>query len=148
MATSQKALPRGIRNCNPGNIRFDAATEWWGLKGHDSEGFAVFNTAYWGIRALAVDLTNAVVKDGCGTIRSLITHYAPPESNDTDAYIKAVCDEMGLKPDWPIDIQFVMYGLVSAVIMHENGEVPYSSLTIAKALLPAYIVIDDHNSGL
>src|ERR1700744_1293995 len=70
----QAGLPLGLRNNNPGNLR--AGSNWVGLIGIDSNGFCRFSSLNMGLRALAIDLRNAV-NGGANTIPLLTNKYAP-----------------------------------------------------------------------
>lgn len=108
----------GLRNNNPGNIR--PGDDWQGMTG-EADGFVVFQDIDWGLRALATDITNKIRK-GYNTVTTLISRYAPPSENDTQAYINAVAGETGLDPNEPIDLsQEVLHDLMRAIIDHENG---------------------------
>lgn len=87
---NQTGLPLGLRNNNPGNIR--PGDSWVGMIG-SNQGFVVFSDISWGIRAMATDLGNDMRK-GLDTVRKLITEYAPPAENDTEAYIRSVIRDM------------------------------------------------------
>src|SRR5207248_4673070 len=98
MRKEAMVIPRSVRNNNPGNIgRTHIA--WEGLATPDEmtpeqqeeTRFAVFSAPEWGFRALARDLHSKWVR-GLDTIRKIITVYAPPSENDTEAYIRAVRD--------------------------------------------------------
>lgn len=128
---------RGIRNNNPGNIRW--GDDWQGL---DSEGrqkdavFCVFKVPEYGIRALAVLLQNYQKKYGLHDVQSIISRYAPPVENDTEAYIDSVCLKLSVKPDTPVDVSEpgIMLNLLKAIIRHENGEQPYSDEVLKKGM--------------
>lgn len=81
---------RGIRNCNPANIRRGCA--WKGLteKQTDKE-FCQFVSMTWGVRALLVTLRTYVRKYHLHTVREIITRWAPPsDGNNTEKYIEFV----------------------------------------------------------
>lgn len=93
------------KNLNPGNLRFigqAGAVEGTG-------GFAKFETLDAGYEALARDLnakltgksSAAALKNGA-TIASLIGVYAPPNENDTQAYINNVAKYMNMDPNAPL----------------------------------------------
>ena len=60
---------------------------WKGETGA-TNGFVEFETREHGIRAWIVLMHNYRIKHRCGTIRAIITRYAPPNENNTQAYIK------------------------------------------------------------
>ena len=94
-------LPRGIRNNNPGNIRWGA--DWQGLKkdGKSQDpSFCVFATPVWGIRALAKVLINYKRIHGLNTVRQIISRYAPPNENQTTAYVQTIARQLGVFRMW------------------------------------------------
>ena len=135
--------PRGILNCNPGNIRESAGdrTQWLGERTTDDDkSFEEFVSPEYGIRALAKILINYRTQYGLKTIRQIITRWAPPSENDTEAYIASV-SKATYSPDMEInEAQFAMAmpALLKAIIMHENGQQPYSDETINKAIAMAF----------
>lgn len=113
-------LPIGLRNNNPGNLR-PGLLPWVGQTGSNG-GFCTFKDCSFGIRALAVDLSNKITSDGLDTITDIISKYAPPSENDTQAYINAVCDSTGWNADDEIDFNSGnLANLIQAIIEHENG---------------------------
>lgn len=130
--TNNKKAPRGIRNNNPGNIE-KGKDKWQGLK-LDFEQvdprFAEFKDPTWGIRALAVVLINYQDKYNLRTIRGIINRWAPSVENDTIAYINQVCTACGATPDERLDLHRyeVLRPVVEAIIRHENGKGPKSTL--------------------
>lgn len=124
--------PRGIRNNNPLNIEFNAANNWQGQTGSDGR-FAIFTTAFFGIRAGARLLKNYRDKHGLTTVRGIIARFAPAFENNVPAYINSVTKRSGLAPDLyllPSDYP----KLIEAMIHHENGEQPYSMELIEGAV--------------
>jgi len=133
------AMPRGIRNNNPGNLR-RSNDPWQGLAEQQTDSdFFVFKSPVYGIRALARTLIAYQDKHGLSTIRTLITRWAPAAENNTESYIKAVAGESGRHPDQPLDLHTYadLQPLVTAIIQHENGQQPYSATQIDKALVLA-----------
>lgn len=121
--------PRGIRNHNPGNIRW--GDNWQGLDPNGKEkdkNFCVFTTAVWGIRALAKLLLTYYNKHNLDTVRKIINRYAPPKENQTQAYIQSVAKQIGVYPDTHINIRdkVALMFIIKAIIRHENGIMPYS----------------------
>jgi hypothetical protein len=114
---------RGIRNNNPGNIRL-SAEKWQGLSDAQTDSsFFQFVSMDYGVRAMARILVNYSDKYGLNTVRSIISRWAPPTENNTDAYINAVAGSIGVGPDEPIDVHDsnTLFQLIRAVITHENG---------------------------
>lgn len=91
---------RGLRNCNPLNIR-RTADLWQGLaeRQPDPE-FFTFRSMAWGYRAAFIVLRTYCHKYGLRTVRDIIARWAPPEDgNDTENYIRKVCVLTGFSPD-------------------------------------------------
>lgn len=118
------STPKGIRNNNPGNLRYVASIPWTGQTGDDGTGYAVFDSAEHGVRALGRQLQTYAGR-GLTSVREIISTYAPSNENDTAAYISAVAGELGVDPDQPLDVYGVLPNLVAAIIHHENGIQPY-----------------------
>jgi hypothetical protein len=121
--------PRGIRNNNPGNIRYveGVTSLYLGCIGSDGE-FCRFDTAHNGIRALCKLLLVYQDKHGLRTVRGCINRWAPPVENDTSAYVDVVARALNVEPDDEIDLHrdFVLAGMALAIIQHENGQQPYA----------------------
>jgi len=94
-------LPLGLRNNNPGNLRpLPGGQTWVGEISPDLvNNFSRFKDVAWGLRAMITDITGDIVLDGKNTIRKLVTAYAPPSENNTQAYINRVSQAMGVSPD-------------------------------------------------
>lgn len=117
--------PRGIRNNNPGNIRI-TKDNWKGLrKVQTDKEFFQFEEMKWGYRAMLRTLQNYRKRHGCETIADFIKRWAPPSENDTTAYIKTVCEKMGVPPFFVPDIESkaAMCMLAAAMSYVENGVV-------------------------
>lgn len=122
--------PRGIRNNNPGNIRYDGVTPWRGMVSVDGGGFVVFDTPENGIRAMARVLTNYERVHGLNTVAGIIGRWAPATENDTRAYVADVAARLGVPEFMSIDVQARLGELIAAIIAHENGQQPYSMAQI------------------
>lgn len=119
-------LPRGIRNCNPGNIRHSEAM-WQGLvKRPTDPDFCQFETPTDGLRALMRILLTYYRRHGLNTVRKIIGRWAPPNENNTDAYITMVAESVGVLADDVIDVDKpgVLVALSRAIVRHENGKPP------------------------
>lgn len=116
-------LPRGIRCCNPGNLRI-SKIKWQGkvTPSADPE-FETFISPEMGIRAMAKDILTGY-RRGEDTVAKIIAAWAPPSENNTGAYVKTVAASMNVLPDDELDVDSfpVMRGLVEAIIRHENGD--------------------------
>lgn len=130
---------RGIRNSNPGNIR-KSKDKWQGLAANQPDtDFFTFESPIYGIRALARILITYQDKHDLNTIKKIIGRWAPENENDTKSYINAVAKSTGFAASQEINLHNYEHlkPLVTAIIHHENGQQPYSSAQIDKALLLA-----------
>jgi hypothetical protein len=117
-------LPRGIRNNNPGNIR-RSPTRWEGqAESQTDPSFVVFVSPQYGIRALARILLNYQSQYHLSSLEEMIHRWAPPNENDTEAYIRAVA----MASDVDAKAAIILRGnkalfarIVTAIIDHENG---------------------------
>ena len=130
-------LPRGIRNNNPGNIRH--GSNWQGLNPNSRNidpAFCVFTSSVYGIRALAKVLINYKKIHSLNTVRQIISRYAPPNENQTTAYIQSVAKQLEVAPDAVIDIEErgILTVFIKAIIRMENGIQPYSDPTIQQGI--------------
>lgn len=115
--------PRGIRNCNPGNIRV-TKDKWQGLRSVQTDReFFQFEEMRWGYRALIRTLQNYRRIHGCYTITDFITRWAPSSENNTLAYVKSVCFQLGVPSVYVPDVgdRDTMCALAAAISKHENG---------------------------
>ncbi|HCM9607657.1 TPA: hypothetical protein N5N82_004637 [Enterobacter kobei] len=134
----EKGDARGIRNNNPGNLEFSKTNPWVGQTGDDGR-FAKFETPEHGIRALGRNLLS-YQRQGIDTVSDIINRWAPPsDNNNTDAYIKAVCAQLGVTPDQQLDASNpdTLKALCAAIIQHENGSQPYSDQQLSTGVSAA-----------
>jgi len=136
MIASQKIEPRGIRNNNPGNIRFSKYNNWLGQVGSDGE-YAIFDKPENGIRAIAKLLNNYNSRYGLSTVNGLISRWAPSSENNTAAYVASVANQVGVDPLQRLNLGDVMPSLIAAIIKHENGVQPYSIELIGQGVAAA-----------
>ena len=119
------STPKGLRNHNPGNLRYVASIQWNGQVGDDGTGYAVFDTDEHGVRALAHQLQTYAGR-GITSIAQIISTFAPNNENDTAAYIADVSNRVGVPAEQPLDVYGMLTPLVGAIIHHENGLQPFS----------------------
>lgn len=126
---------RGIRNQNPGNI-LSGRVKWQGEVGTDDKGFAIFDTVHNGLRATARLLLTYAEKYGLTTITGIVTRWAPPNENNTKAYIGSVAVTMNRKADEQLDLRnaYVLDELVRAITLHEQGSFPYAARELVLAV--------------
>lgn len=117
------AKTRGLRNCNPGNIRHNAANKWLGMRPMQTDPeFVQFIKMSYGYRALMRLLQN-YAKRGVCTVDDIIMRWAPASENNTRAYIRTVCRLTGFAPDYRLrtDNQTDMQLMAAAISQVENG---------------------------
>lgn len=134
----EKGDARGIRNNNPGNLEYSKTNPWVGQTGDDGR-FAKFETPEHGIRALGRNLLS-YQRQGIDTVSDIINRWAPPSDNkNTDAYIQAVCTQLGVTADQQLDASNpdTLKALCAAIIHHENGSQPYSDQQMASGVSAA-----------
>lgn len=139
---------RGIRNNNPGNLEFSDSNPWVGQAGSDGR-FAKFETPEHGIRALGRNLLS-YQKQGIDTVNDIINRWAPPEDkNDTAAYIRAVCAQLGVEPGQQINASDpdTLKALCAAIIHHENGDQPYNAQQLSTGVNAALGISDLPTAG-
>jgi hypothetical protein len=112
-------VPRGIRNNNPGNIRYGDFAYRMGATGRDSGGFAIFPTMAAGTAAEDALLRTYVAR-GDDTVRKIISKYAPASENDTGAYIAQVTKKLGVGPDQKLSSAHLSE-VAKAIYAQENG---------------------------
>lgn len=149
------ALPRGIRNFNPGNIE-RTSDRWLGMADDQLDSrFITFKSPEYGIRAMLRLLINYQERHGLNTLREIINRWAPPidvnergekNAQPTSAYVRHVALQSGFKPDAQINMldRDTALAVVKAMIIHENGspmqyqrEQWYDDKTYDKALVLA-----------
>ena len=98
-------LPRGIRNNNPLNIR-RTKDQWQGLKKEQTDSaFCQFENLAYGWRAAFKLLTRTYYHTyRLYTIRAIVGRWAPPNENNTKAYVENVSRLTGIDPDEPLGI--------------------------------------------
>lgn len=126
----ERQTPRGIRNNNPGNLRWGIG--WIGLvpkeKRTDPD-FCQFEDAFHGIRALALNLADYKKLHQIHTLRAAIYRWAPSDENNTAAYLKSVSEQTKLAPDADIDLAdwLTLHDVTRAIIRQENGPGPFAN---------------------
>src|SRR3990172_1913650 len=107
------ALARGLRNNNPGNIKWNKANDWVGQTGKDEKGFVIFDTPENGIRALGIVALNYHLKHGIQNLRDFGDRWAPPgsapgsDNPDAEAgqYGKDLAKRLGVSADEVFDFK-------------------------------------------
>ena len=116
-------LPRGLRMNNPGNIRI-SATKWNGeVIPSADKSFKQFESMPYGYRAMLKLIRNYRILYELDTIRKIISRLAPPNENNTDAYVNFVSKYTGYQPDTVINVykREQMVIIAAAITLQENG---------------------------
>lgn len=135
---------KGLRLHNPFNIEKNPKYKWLGeVEGSLEPVFCQFSDDSFGLRAGFINLRNQL-KEGFDTIEKLITKYAPPfkngqVENNTGAYVAAVCRYTKLAQDTVL-VSSNLRSLGEAIIIHEQGFMPYTDDVLANALHLAGVV--------
>ena len=116
---------RSVRNNNPGNIERNQTT-WQGMAEDQSadDRFAVFESPEMGVRAMARTLNTYNTQYGLNTIEGIVRRWAPPNENDTNAYIRFVSQRSGVAADKEINFgteQDELNRVMRAMIEMEGG---------------------------
>ena len=120
------SLPRGIRNNNPLNIR-KTKDQWQGMKKEQTDSqFCQFENLAYGWRAAFKLLTRTYYHTyRLYTIRAIVNKWAPPNENNTKAYVENVSRLTGIGADEPLGIPSDKPGrwiaLGAAMAIQENG---------------------------
>ena len=126
-----ETLPRGYRNNNPLNIRYNSANNWQGKVLPNTDGaFEQFANIAYGYRA-AFKLIRNYISQGYKTVAQIIARWAPSTENNTDGYINRVCQTTGFYPSTVImrNDRNALEALVYAMAIFENGYIPLPNKT-------------------
>lgn len=116
-------MSRGLRNCNPGNIEKSSDVYQGEIIPSQDKRFKQFKNMAYGYRAMFRILFTYTNRYRLTTLRQWITRWAPPEENDTEAYIKTVSSGANISPDSSIDTNnmMIMCKIVAEMSRVENG---------------------------
>lgn len=138
------AVPRGIRQNNPGNIRATYIFEfkaWPGAMGVDDDHYITFKRKIDGIRAIVINLRAYSRKHRICTPRGIVTRWTYREAGQRvlDDYTAVVCTAVGpmVRGNTCLNLEDpkVLESVTRAIIFFENGADPYSELTY-KSIFP------------
>lgn len=128
MSSLDPKLPRGYRNNNPLNIRL-TGTSWQGKVLPNTDGtFEQFRSMAHGYRAALRTMRTYINKYGCNTVAKIISRWAPENENNTQAYIKHVCEIANLQPGTIVKAndQDTLTAMAYAMSIIENGNNDYT----------------------
>lgn len=119
-----KALSRGYRNNNMGNLRISKTKNYLGrvpLSENSDGAFEQFKEFRYGTLAM-IELLERYINGGTNTLRKIIYKYAPPSENDSSGYLNNVSRWAGIGLDTPLTTdKNTLKGLVLAMGRVENG---------------------------
>ncbi|MDR6393062.1 hypothetical protein [Paraburkholderia phenoliruptrix] len=109
VAVTNPSAPAPLRNNNPGAL----------MPGGK---LAKYPDMQSGIAAMDQNLASYAGK-GVNTLSDVIAKWAPPNENNTQAYIKDVSQRLGIPPNQKVDLTNPAQRLAisSAIMLHENG---------------------------
>jgi hypothetical protein len=126
------AVPRGVRNNNPLNIR-KSANKWKGKSVISLDpSFETFTNPTFGFRAGMKLISTYYNRYNLKTVEGIINRFAPPVENDTGAYVNAVAKALNVSPNKVIDLNRDAPALLQAIAHHENGG-HYYNINMIKA---------------
>ncbi|KKK48330.1 hypothetical protein LCGC14_3146210, partial [marine sediment metagenome] len=112
-------------------------TAWQGMSEEQTDDrFITFDSPEHGIRAMARVLKNYGRQHNLRTVEEILSRWSPSSSNQTDAYIRHVSQELNLSPTAPLDLSNdeLLTNLIQVMIKHENGAAPYDEETIRRGI--------------
>ena len=115
--------PRGVRNCNPGNIRKNGDLFQGEIDSTDPD-FKQFRSMAYGYRAIFKILRTYKNNYSLNTLEQMIYRWAPPsDNNKTEVYVDFVCDRTGIGRKDIVDVSnmTVMCRIVEAMATMECG---------------------------
>ena len=133
-AAGKNALPLGLRQNNPLNIRKSGANKWQGeANGHPEYKFCEFTDIVWGYRAALKTICCTYRKRGWTQLSQVISKWAPRSENNTSLYFAYVLARIIRKldlykvkdftlPEPTMENADVYICLVHAMAVVENGK--------------------------
>lgn len=118
-----QTIPRGIRNNNPLNIRI--GNKWLGeVPCPTDTQFEQFTKMEYGVRAGFRLIKRYIERYHLNTIKGIVSRWAPPSENKTNAYIASVEKLSGIPADKELRFcdSYEMIRMVDAMIVVECGQ--------------------------
>ena len=117
--------PRGIRNNNPGNIKYNSANNWLGkIPGPQNTDpgrtFEQFTDLKYGLRAMLILLKKYYINDNLKTIKGIINKWDPGSTSSGSGYVPYISDRMDLDPTDLLDLSDLK-DLAVHISSFENG---------------------------
>lgn len=117
--------PLGVRNNNPGNIKYNPANNWDGQTGQDANGFAVFSDPTYGLRAMFLTLQSYAGEISPYTIQQIGARWTSGDPSTSQAsWVATVSSVSGLSQTQVLDPTdaATMQALVTGIVAAENGQ--------------------------
>lgn len=122
MSDKKDKTPRGVRNCNPGNIRKNSDLFQGEVESKDPD-FKQFRSMAYGYRAMFKILRTYKNNYSLNTLEQMIYRWAPPgvDKNNPEAYTDFVSERSGIGRDQIVDVSnmTVMCRIVEAMATME-----------------------------
>ena len=115
--------PRGVRNCNPGNIRKNGDLFQGEIDSTDPD-FKQFRSMAYGYRAIFKILRTYKNNYSLNTLEQMIYRWAPPsDNNKTEVYVDFVAKRAGIDRKDIVDVSNMtaMCRIVEAMATMECG---------------------------
>jgi hypothetical protein len=132
--------PRGIRNNNPGNIKYYATNNWQGkvnvaqntdaIDPNDNEPtFEQFTSYPYGIRAMIYLIKNSYIANGYNTLDTILDRYDPGHSN---SYLQYLSTRVNIPTTQSIGVndETAIKKLIQALARWENGQTDPQDLEV------------------
>ena len=115
--------PRGLRNCNPMNIRISTDKFLGEIQPSTDKQFKQFKSNAYGYRAGFRILLTYITRYHINTLRGMLHRFAPMSENATDKYIETVSKRAAVDPDEVIRTvdKEMLIRIVAAMSYVENG---------------------------
>lgn len=134
-------MTRGLLIHNPCNLRLGKPPFLNEIIPSSDSEFRQFKTPEDGIRAATKTLLTYYRKYKLKTIHDIISRWAPPKENNTNAYIKSVSEQLLKSPfeELDLDDKDTMTSLIEAITRQEQGCCPYSLAQVDTGVSAAYV---------
>lgn len=135
------ALPRGIRNNNPGNVKYSKANSWVGQRGFDSGGFVVFDTSGHGLRAAGKLIKTYINRYGLNTLLKISKRWSPDAIGLSGQYAAGVSKYSGVPAEKALSAtdNATLSAILRGMVAQENGAAYLNRYPLAdiKAIITA-----------
>lgn len=110
-----------VKNNNPLNLR-SSVNKWKGEVTSSNDEFEVFESWVFGLRAGMKNMKTQIER-GNDTIAKLVNVWAPPTENETENYIRYVCEKSGIDRDTKISFSLpFIQPITNAMVKMESGQ--------------------------